>query len=197
MRYTGLAAFSLVVLCSVTASAQESRRVSFAANPKAPELTCPAAPRAARPVTPAAAPDEDPEVVPTEEDLGDLAHPSPVPPPTVEPGLVAGFSLRGNGGRVQPLRIGVWGDSHMASGVFSGELIRAIGTHGAEVDTSYLPPTMGRSGVRLPVRKYCQATTWRLEAAYTSGARGVQKGPSLADLRSTRRGAYLWLDFRL
>ena len=197
MRYPGLAAFSVVVLCSVTASAQESRRVSFAANAKAPELTCPAAPRAPRPVTPAPAPDEDPEVVPTEEDLGDLAHPTPVPPPMLDRSLVAGFSLRGDGGRVQPLRIGVWGDSHMASGVFSGELIRAIGSHGAEVETSYLPPTMGRSGVRLPIRKYCQATTWRLEPAYTSGSRGVQKGPSLVDLRSTRRGAYLWLDFRL
>src|SRR5215203_3480258 len=147
MRFPALAACSLVVLCSLPASAQESRRVSFAANPKAPELTCPAAPRAARPTTPAVAPDEDPEVVPTEEDLGELAHPSPVPPPTVDRHLVAGFALRADGTRVQPLRIGVWGDSHMASGVFAGELVRAIGSHGADVETSYLPPTMGRSGV--------------------------------------------------
>src|SRR5688572_6551841 len=175
MRYPGLAALSTVLLCSVPASAQESRRVSFAANPKAPELTCPAVPRAARPATPPATPDEDPEVVPTEEDLGDLAHPEPVPRPALDPDLVAGFALRADAGRVQPLRIGVWGDSHMASGVFSGELVRAIASHGADVDTSYLPPTMGRSGVRLPIRKYCQATTWRLEPAYTSASRGVHK----------------------
>jgi hypothetical protein len=196
MRYLGLLALSVVALGSVTASANETRRVSFTANPKAPELACPAAPRA-RPTPAPATPDGDPEVVPTEEDLGDLAHPEPVPRPTVDPNLVAGFALRADGGRVQPLRVGVWGDSHMASGVFSGELIRSLGSHGAEVETSYLPPTMGRSGVRLPIRKYCQATTWRMEPAYTSASAGLQKGPSLVDLRSTRRGAYLWLDFRI
>ena len=197
MRHLALAALSVVMLSSMTAIAGESKRVSFTANPNAPELRCPAAPVAPTPAPAPAAPDEDPEVVPSEEDLGDLAHPEPVPPPTLDPSLVAGFALRPAGGRVQPLRVAVWGDSHMASGVFSGELIRSLGTRGAEVETSYLPPTMGRSGVRLPLRKYCQATTWRLEPAYTSASRGLSKGPSLIDLRSTRRGAYLWLDFRL
>ena len=135
-------------------------------------------------------------MVPTEADIGELAHPVPVPPPTLDATLVQGFGLLDATGRIQPLRIGVWGDSHMAAGTFSGELARVIGTRGGEVDTTYLPATMGRSGVRLPIRKHCQSSTWKIEPAYTS-SRTARVGPSLVDLRSTRRGAYLWLDFRL
>jgi hypothetical protein len=198
-RAFALAAMAVLALLSSpgTVSAGQARTVSAVADPNAPELKCPAAPRAASPApTPAPAVVEDPEVVPTEEDLGELAHPPPVPRPTVDPALVTGFSLHSADGALRPLRIGIWGDSHMASGVFSGELAKAIAARGADVDTAYLPPTMGRSGVRLPIRKYCQATTWRLEAAYTAASRGVLAGPSLVTLRSTRKAAFLWLDFR-
>jgi hypothetical protein len=193
------AAIAALVLLSSSAAvitASQSRTVSAVANPNVPELKCPAAPRAPQPAPKPATTTEDPEVVPTEEDLGDLAHPAPVPRPTVDPALVTGFSLKADDGTARPLRIGIWGDSHMASGVFSGELAKMIAARGADVDTAYLPPTMGRSGVRLPIRKYCQATTWHLEPAYTSGSRGVLSGPSLVTLRSTKKAAFLWLDFR-
>jgi hypothetical protein len=193
--FTAIAALAVLSLLPHVSDAGETRTITAAANPNTPELKCPAAPRAATPA-PKPATTEDPEVVPTEEDLGDLAHPAPVPKPTVDAALVSGFALRATDGRLRPLRIGIWGDSHMASGVFSGELARAITASGTDVDTDYLPPTMGRSGVRLPIRKYCQATTWHLEAAYTSSARVVQTGLGLVNLRSTRKGAYLWLDFR-
>jgi hypothetical protein len=55
---------------------------------------------------------------------------------------------------------------------------------------------MGRSGVRLPIGKYCQSSTWRLDPAYVASSQTMRVGPSLVDLRSTRSGAYLWLDFR-
>jgi hypothetical protein len=159
-------------------------------------LRCPAAPRATPPAPAPSTPAEDPEVVPTEEDLGALAHPVPVPLPTLDAQLVKGFALRQHQGQTQPLRIGMWGDSHLASGVFSGELARAIAASGARIDASYLPTTMGRSGVRLPIGKHCQSSTWRFEPAYVSSAQTMRVGPSLVDLRSTRSGAYLWLDFR-
>jgi hypothetical protein len=192
----GIAALALLSSSAAVMTAGQSRTVSAVANPNAPELKCPAAPRAPQPAPKPAATTEDPEVVPTEEDLGELAHPAPVPGPTVDPALVSGFSLRAADGSARPLRIGIWGDSHMASGVFSGELTKMIAAGGAEVDTAYLPPTMGRSGVRLPIGKYCQATTWHLETAYTSASRGVLSGPSLVTLRSTKKAAFLWLDFR-
>lgn len=193
---TGLVTASLLGLLLLDSSAQD-RTLVVAVNPAAPELRCPSAPRTAqpapRPATPVA---EDPEVVPTLDDLGDLADRPPVPAPTIDPELAAGFSLASDSSGVRPLRLGVWGDSHMASGVFAGELARVLGTRGADVDTAYLPPTMSRSGVRLPIRKYCQSTTWRLEPAYTAG-RTVQTGPALANLRTTGGSAYLWIDFRL
>jgi hypothetical protein len=196
LAFTTIAALAVLLFSADASVAADSRAISAVANPNAAELKCPATPKAATPAPQPTVPEEDPEVVPSEEDLGDLAHPAPVPKPTVDASLVSGFSLRAADGRLRPMRIGIWGDSHMASGVFSGELTRAITTSGTQVDSEYLPPTMGRSGVRLPIRKYCQATTWKLEPAYTSAARVVQTGLGLVNLRSTRKGAYLWLDFR-
>ena len=46
---------------------------------------------------------------------------------------------------------------------------------GAEVDFTYLPPTMSRAGVRLPIRKHCMDRAWRLEPAYLSAARGFHR----------------------
>lgn len=186
----------LLLVWATTSHAGESRTLSFAINPNTPDLQCPAAP--ASPPAPApvpAAPVEDPEVVPDADDLGDLARDVTVAPPALDPLLIDGFAVRRDAAGVLPLRIGIWGDSHMATGVFAGELAKGIAARGAEVDTDYLPPTMGRSGVRLPIRKHCMGTTWRLEPAYTS-ARGATVGPSLVNLRSTRRGSYLWIDFR-
>lgn len=97
----------------------------------------------------------------------------------------------------QPINsIGFWGDSHLAAAFFSEEMSRAMGWIG-QVRTSYLPPTMGRGGVRLPLRKHCKSPTgWRFVSAIAEQSAGLATAPGLVGLESIQDGAELWLDFR-
>ncbi len=160
-----------------------------------PDLVCPTTPRR-RTTTPAPAGPVD--EIPSATDLQGVIPDTPAGRlVSVDQTLTAKFALSTVAERTGPLRIAVYGDSHVAAGTFSDELARLIRARGLDVETSYFPPTMGRAGVRLPLRKYCVATTWTLQPAYRSGSEVLRTGRSLMNLVSAPKGNnYLWLDFR-
>lgn len=106
------------------------------------------------------------------------------------------------GGRDQsdvsrPFSMGLWGDSHAASNVFSEEVLRVLGVPKDKVQPTFIPPTMDRSGVRLPIHKYCQSDGWHYEYAYVSRQQNSAFAKGLANLKSNTPDSYLWLDFRV
>jgi lysophospholipase L1-like esterase len=92
--------------------------------------------------------------------------------------------------------IAFWGDSHAAAQFFSDAMLSALGWGKGDVAPSFIPPTMARAGVRLPLRKFCQASAWRLQGAAALQKAGQTPGPALAALENTQDGAWLWIDFR-
>lgn len=96
----------------------------------------------------------------------------------------------------KPLRIGLWGDSHVAARFFSDEIIKSIGLSQDQVGQQFLPPTMGMSGVRLPLKNYCRGPGWKLRFSYREVALASQSSAGLAGLQSVESNSYLWLDVR-
>ncbi len=96
----------------------------------------------------------------------------------------------------RPFSIGLWGDSHIASDHFSEEMMRVLGYSRDRVQPTFIPPTMDRSGVRLPIRKYCQSDGWSFEYAYVSRQGGGAFAKGLANLKTNTPNSYLWVDFR-
>jgi hypothetical protein len=136
----------------------------------------------------------DEEVMPFDLDsLGDLRE----LPPDVDPAVAQAFrpgvaGVRGPGIR----RLAIWGDSHIASGVFGDELQRILGQGGIDSSNSFIPPYMVRRGVRIPARAFCVGPAWSLSMAYVSRTE-IDAGPALAEMRgSGGAGTYLWLDLR-
>ncbi len=121
----------------------------------------------------------------------DAGGPLPSPPPLATDVRHA-FALPPPGGN--PLRVGVWGDSHVAAGFITDELAKHVEAQGLSVATRVLPASAGRPGVRLPVRQVCKSG-WQFQPAY-SAPEQRQVGPALADLRSANAGDYLWFDLR-
>lgn len=125
-------------------------------------------------------------------ELGNLARPVIREQPVLDISKAPGFSLQGSG----PHRIAFFGDSHIAAGPFMPQLQKDIRDSGETVSQRYLPPTMGRANVRLPIRAYCIGSAWETELAFTTPS-VVQTGPALANRMVTGGpGAYLWLDLR-
>lgn len=157
-----------------------------------PDLICPAVGGRSPARRPSSA---DEEVVPFDLDaLGDTLE----PPPDADPQLAEQFrpgvaGVRGPGIR----RLAIWGDSHIASGVFGDELRRILGLGGIDTGNAFIPPFMTRRGVRIPVRAFCVGSAWSLSMAYVSRVE-VNAGPALAEMRvdGNPDGAYLWLDLR-
>ena len=94
-----------------------------------------------------------------------------------------------------PYKIGFWGDSHSAANFMTEELIRSVGLDTDSVLPSFIPPSMGRPGVRLPIRKYCQSPNWKFNYSYT-GVNQEFYGPALLKLNSNSPDSFLWIDFR-
>ena len=85
-------------------------------------------------------------------------------------------------------RLGIWGDSHLASGVFVEELARRLALQGVSVGTSFIPPYMPRRGVRLPLRAFCLSDDWRFKGIFQGDAQ-ADTGPALAEMRSRGQAA--------
>lgn len=96
----------------------------------------------------------------------------------------------------QPLQVGIWGDSHLAAGFFTEELVRLLGLQPGEARPGLLPATMNRAGVRLPLRRSCLSGSWKYEPAYAGEAGADHPGPGLVNLTSQAEGAELAFDLR-
>ena len=113
------------------------------------------------------------------------------PAPRLPESVVQRFALPAGEGR---LRVGVWGDSHIAAAFITEELAKHVEATGLAVETRFIPASVGRPGVRLPVRQVCKSG-WQFQPSYNAPS-SLAVGPSLANLRSTKAGDYLWLDLR-
>ena len=96
--------------------------------------------------------------------------------------------------RSQSMRIGIWGDSHLAAGSFSYELKRIFLAQGLKARTQFIPFTMGRLGVNLPLRRHCM-DHWKSDLAYVARNTGIPTGVGLNVLHGEPE-AYLWFDLR-
>ena len=96
--------------------------------------------------------------------------------------------------RAQAMRVGIWGDSHLAAGSFSYELKRIFLAQGLKTRTQFIPFTMGRAGVNLPLRRHCM-DQWKSELAYISRSASIPTGVGLNVLQGEPE-AYLWFDLR-
>jgi lysophospholipase L1-like esterase len=190
LRLGSAAAIAAAILCGQAIRSQDLAPPVFQSHPGVAALQCPsmgttAAPRASGPA----------DRVPTDDDLeasvidvprlGGSASSLPVD-------VVRAFALPKDGER---LRIGVWGDSHAAGGFITDELARLAEAKGVSVATSVIPASLGRPGVRLPLRRVCKSDGWKLQSAY-GAATPIAVGPALSNLRSSKAGDYVWLDFR-
>ena len=96
--------------------------------------------------------------------------------------------------RSQAMRVGIWGDSHLAAGSFSYELKRIFLAQGLKARTQFIPFTMGRAGVNLPLRRHCM-DKWKSDLAYVARNTGIPTGVGLNVLNGETE-AYLWFDLR-
>jgi lysophospholipase L1-like esterase len=94
------------------------------------------------------------------------------------------------------LSIALWGDSHIAANFFSEELINKLSAGKYVFRPSFIPPTMGRGGVRLPLKKFCKSIGWSYSVAYTNKGEPNQFSPALIAITNNNVGANLALDFR-
>ncbi len=141
-----------------------------AASAPLPDIVC----------TPRPGPPPPPPPPPTTEvpDLDEVrAALAELPAPALVPGATAPLPLPPAG---QPLRIGVWGDSHMAAAVFTDELARGLGLREAAV--RYVPAGVGHGGVRALLRKACVPAPWTRESAHAREAAAAAPGPGLVSL---------------
>lgn len=90
----------------------------------------------------------------------------------------------------------LWGDSHAAANFFSEEFLAAVGLAGDKVLPSFIPATLARPGVRLPLRKHCLSNGWSYGLAHLANRSDNAYYKSLATLKTDRPGSYLWLDLR-
>ena len=168
----------------------QAQTLDVVADGQAVELQCPAAKRPAR--RPSPPPDIPEDMVLEAPTLDELLEFLMAEPPEAQN---TGLQLKHrNTGR--PARIAFWGDSHLAANFFGEELVRLSGFRPQEVQAQFLPATLGRAGVRLPLRKRCQGGGWTYRYAYADPAHDGNFGPSLAQLHSHTLGSYLWIDFR-
>ncbi len=103
----------------------------------------------------------------------------------------------------QPIKIGIWGDSHLAANFFSEELMKSIGISKDDVLPSFFAANIGRAGVRLPLRKTCLGGGWKYTYAYTANPQNLSN-PTISNefpigmirMQAKNLDSYLWLDFR-
>jgi hypothetical protein len=96
----------------------------------------------------------------------------------------------------EPYRVAIWGDSHLAAGFFTQELVKILKLEADQVRSALIPANMNRPGVRLPLRKSCVSPQWRYEPAHALAAGAAAPGPGLVNLFTTQPGASLAWDLR-
>ncbi|MEN9420454.1 MAG: hypothetical protein RI988_4075 [Pseudomonadota bacterium] len=173
-----------------------------AASQAVPPLVCPAPPRQrpgaraqvpARPGRAQAArgPDEPTDLPDDAEVARALAEPAN---PDRPPAPAARVTVRP--APQSPLRVAVWGDSHMAAGFFTEELARLAGVRDTLAQPRLLPAGFGHAGVRGLVRRACVSGRWVRESAHASATAARQPGPGLVSLVNAAPAAELAWDLR-
>jgi len=114
--------------------------------------------------------------------------------PTAE--LPAGAGLLSRARPGEPYRVAIWGDSHLAAGFFTQELAKILKLAPEQVRSGFIPASMNRPGVRLPLRKTCVSPQWRYEPAHAHAVSASAPGPGLVNLFSAQAGATLAWDLR-
>lgn len=168
-----------------------AQTLSIQAGPPAPELQCPISQPPARPTT-TPTPLEDIYEIPDDALLLELIKALPPSATNTQNGL----SLFSKLPKSRPLNIALWGDSHAAANFFAEELIKSVSLPKDRVLPRFIPPTLARGGVRLPLRKQCQGLGWKYDLAYVGGQDGVRFSRGMARLNSNINNSYQWIDFR-
>lgn len=181
---SGAAALTLGLLASLCV-AQELPEHIVIVQPRA-VADAPPCPSEPRRVATAAADAPIPSPAPSNPAL---AEPTPMPEFKPGPGWPTPSATR-------PIRIAIWGDSHMASGAFRTALATEFESRGLTVQASIIPVNLTQPGIYLPIRAACAPPSdWALHSSYRS-AEPLDVGLGLTALTSTRRGSRLWLDLR-
>ena len=168
-----------------------AQTLTMQAGPPAPELQCPISQPAPRsPATPT--PLEDLYEIPDDTLLRELIKALPASAAHTQNALNLFSKLP----KSRPLNIGLWGDSHAAANFFAEELIKSVNLSKDKVLPLFIPPTLARGGVRLPLRKQCQGQGWKYDLAYVGGQVGVRFSRGMARLNSNTNNSYQWIDFR-
>ena len=191
LRLTSLVTAVLTLLLMGVENHLLAQTLTVQVSGLAPDLQCLTSKPVARPNT-APTPLEDLYEIPEEDLLLDFIKSLPLPTANTE-GTVSLFSKLT---KSRPLNIGLWGDSHAAANFFAEELINSVNLPKDKVLPRFIPPTLARGGVRLPLRKQCQGQGWKYDLAYVGGQEGVQFSRGMARLNTTVNNSYQWIDFR-
>ena len=93
-------------------------------------------------------------------------------------------------------RIGVWGDSHTASGDFIFAALNQWGIPKKDIRPSLIQPAFQIPGVRLPLRKFCLSSGWATVHAQRASQQGRLFNQTLLQVRSETSNDFMWIDFR-
>ncbi len=163
----------------------------------APDLHCSKAPAKPRP---APVPDADPQEVPDEEEvqsqLGQFQQMAPALAGMTDARPSVALRRLWSPLPGQALRVGVWGDSHLAAGFWSQELQRLTQLPAQSIRSRFIPASMNRPGVRLPLRKTCTGPHWQYEPAHAAAAGAADPGPGLVNMFTRHNEAWLSWDLR-
>jgi hypothetical protein len=168
-----------------------AQTLTIQAGSLAPDLQCPISQPPARPKT-TPPPLEDLYEIPEEDLLLEFIKSLPNSALSTQSSVGLFSKLP----KSRPLNIGLWGDSHAAANFFAEELFQSVNIPKDKVMPRFIPPTLARGGVRLPLRKQCQGQGWKYDLAYVGGQEGVQFSRGMARLNSTINNSYQWIDFR-
>jgi lysophospholipase L1-like esterase len=93
------------------------------------------------------------------------------------------------------IRVGVWGDSHTASGSFVDAMLQAWGFPADGTRAGYVQAAIGLPGVRLGIARTCLTKQWNLNFAYRSPVRETGFTSTLVNLKSDANDEMVVLDF--
>ena len=93
------------------------------------------------------------------------------------------------------IRVGIWGDSHTASGSFVDAMLQAWGFPPEGARAGYVQAAIGLPGVRLGIARTCLTKGWSLNFAYRSPAQEAGFTSTLVKLRSDANDEVVVLDF--
>lgn len=198
---TTWALFCWGTLCLAPLQAQnltlQTTRLQVQTQVRVPDLQCTAPKLPARPPQRV---DPDPVEVPDDDQVSDQVQAflkaSSSAPLVQNPGRSGAASAAIPAMNGQILRVGIWGDSHVAAAFWTQELLRLSQLRPEQMHSRFVPANMNRPGVRLPLRKSCLGPDWRHEPAHVAKLDVAPSGPGLVQLASMQNGAWLAWDIR-